>query len=72
MRDVESGLRDAIRHFWNTRHQQSARQGDKDDRDRGARSAVTGGKQMDGFVRLVYDLLLDAKVPKTRDRKSVV
>lgn len=25
---------------------------------------MTGGKQMDGFVRLVYDLLVDAKVPE--------
>ena len=64
MRDLDQGLRDAIRHFWNTRQQQSTRQGDEDNRDRGGRSAVTGGKQMDGFVRLVYDLLLDAKVPQ--------
>lgn len=64
MRDLDQGLRDAIRHFWNTRQQQSTRQGDEDDRDQGGRSAVTGGKQMDGFVRFVYDLLLDAKVPQ--------
>src|SRR5262249_25069204 len=45
------------------RQQQSKRQGDTDDRDRGARGAVTGGKQMDGFVRLVHRLLTDANVP---------
>ena len=39
------------------------RQGDAADRDRGARGAVTGGKQMDGFVRLIRDLLIAAKVP---------
>lgn len=66
MRDLNSGIRDAVRHFWQTRDQQSTRQGGADeDRDRGARSAVTGGKQMDGFVRLVRDLLLEAKVPES-------
>jgi hypothetical protein len=64
MRDIDEGIRDAIRHYWNTRQQQSTRQGDKDNRDRGARSAVTGGKQMDGFVRLVYNLLIDANLPE--------
>lgn len=65
MRDLEAGIRDAVRHFWRTRQQQSTRQGeDDDDRDRGTRSAVTGGKQMDGFVRLVRELLIAAKVPE--------
>lgn len=64
MQDLESGLRDAVRHFWLTRQQQSTRQGE-DDRDRGGRSAVTGGKQMDGFVRLVRNLLIAAEVPES-------
>ncbi len=65
MRDLNAGLRNALRHFWSTRQKQSMRQGESEDRDRGARSAVTGGKQMDGFIRLVRDLLIDAKVPQT-------
>lgn len=64
MRNVDAALRDAIRHYWNTRQRQSARQGNKRDRDRGARSAVTGGKQMDGFVHLVHDLLIHAGLPE--------
>lgn len=64
MRDLEAGIRDAMRHFWLTRQQQSTRQGDTEDRDRGARSAVTGGKQMDGFVRFVRDLLVEKNVPE--------
>jgi hypothetical protein len=63
MRDLEAGLRDAVWHFWLTRQKQSTRQEGTEDRDRGARGAVTGGKQMDGFVRLVRDLLTVAKVP---------
>ncbi len=30
--------------------------------DRGARSAVTGGAQMDGFVKLLTELVLEAGV----------
>lgn len=65
MHDLDAGIRDAVRHFWLTRQQQSTRQSEAHDQDRGARSAVTGGKQMDGFVRLVRDLLVAAKVPET-------
>ena len=64
MRDLDAGVRDAIRHFWLTRQQQSTRQADGDEKDRGARGAVTGGKQMDGFTRLVRDLLIAARVPE--------
>lgn len=64
MQEYDTELRDAVRYFWLTRQQQSNRQGDADDRDRGSRSAVTGGKQMDGFVRLVRNLLIAAKVPE--------
>jgi hypothetical protein len=63
MNDLESALREAIRHFWRTRTDQSSRQNIAEARDRGSRAAVTGGKQMDGFVRLVRQLLIDAKVP---------
>jgi hypothetical protein len=63
MPNHDASLRDAVRHFWLTRQHQSNRQGDTEDRDRGARGAVTGGKQMDGFVRLVRQLLTDAHVP---------
>ena len=65
MGEPDPRLCKAIRHFWSTRLQQSTRQGDGDDRDRGGRSAVTGGKQMDGFVQLVRDLLILAQVPES-------
>lgn len=66
MRNLDKGIRDAVRHFWRTRDRQSKRRiGSDEGRDRGARSAVTGGKQMDGFIRLVRDLLIEAKVPES-------
>src|SRR5438874_1677517 len=62
MTDVTERLKarqsDAVKHFWTVRDQQATRQGgdDTEARDRGARSAVTGGKHIDGFIRLVYQL----------------
>ncbi len=64
MRDLDAAVRNAVRHFWLTSEQQSTRQAGTDDRDRGARGAVTGGKQMDGFTQLVRALLLEAQVPE--------
>ena len=60
--NLEMRLKAAIRHFWTVRGSQAASQGgdDAEARDRGGRGAVTGGKQMDGFVRQVQELLLEA------------
>ena len=65
MPELDSRIREAVRHFWRTRDQQSTAQGSEATRDRSRRGAVTGGKQMDGFIRLVRTLLIDAKVPET-------
>lgn len=65
MDDLESDVRNAVRHFWRTRTDQSSKQTLAEARDRGSRAAVTGGKQMDGFVRLVRRLLIEAKVPES-------
>lgn len=54
----EDRLREAIRYFWKTRQQQSEKQGTKTGtRDAGSRTAVTGGKQLDGFVDLLHGFL---------------
>jgi len=58
--DIEERLRAAIRHFWGTRETQAQKQGiSSGSKDAGARSAVTGGAQMNGFVNLVRDLLCE-------------
>jgi hypothetical protein len=58
--ELDGRLRDAITRFWRLRAEQSQRQGgDGGDRDRGDRSAVTGGKHLDGF-REVMAMLLEA------------
>lgn len=49
----------AVAHYWTTLEAQAARQQSGSGADRGARAAVTGGKQMDGFCRLIQELLLN-------------
>ena len=48
----------AITHFWNTRNTQ------KDSRKKSNRSAVTGGKQLDGFLDLLTLVATDMGIPK--------
>src|SRR3984957_5685924 len=61
---LEKDLRRAIKHFWSTRETQAQKQGSKTGaRDAGARTAVTGGRQMDGFVSLVRDHLCKSGLP---------
>jgi len=73
MTEIQSQLKKAVRHFWTTRASQAGKQGLETGRkDQGARSAVTGGKQMDGFVRLVHSLLRTAGIrdsPVFREQK---
>lgn len=65
-RDYSKEIKQAVRHFWIARSDQTARQGlGSGIRDAGARGAVTGGKQMDGFVRLIRDLLVECGIPAT-------
>lgn len=53
---------EAVRDFWRIRQGQDERQRLRGGSDQGARSAVTGGKQMDGFVRVIKAHLLEAGV----------
>lgn len=65
MDDFHKRVGRAIRHFWKTRETQAASQGTESGRrDAGLRGAVTGGKHLDGFVRLCCDLLVEAGLPE--------
>jgi hypothetical protein len=58
--DLDIRVRQAVQFFWSTRDRQASQQGGiTGKKDAGARAAVTGGAQMDGFVRLVRDILYD-------------
>lgn len=62
----EKRVRSAVKHFWATRGDQSLRQGAKGGaRDAGNRTAVTGGKQLDGFVSLVRDYLVECRIKES-------
>ncbi len=63
MGELDNRVSEAVKVFWDTRTNQNAKQGAVGQRDAGARSAVTGGKQMNGFLKLVQDLLLRAGCP---------
>jgi hypothetical protein len=57
--DIEIRIREAVTHYWVTRTSQKQRQQKTGRSDQGARSAVTGGAQMDGFIQLFADLVID-------------
>jgi len=64
MEDFKKEVQAAVKQFWRTRDAQSRKQGGRTGRrDQGARSAVTGGAQMDGFVQLVRSLLIEGGIP---------
>lgn len=67
-------IEQAVRNFWKTRERQAKAQGgESGKRDRGERSAVTGGAHLDGFAELIRTLVVDAGVSDTavHRRKSV-
>jgi len=65
MSELSRRVRRAVRHFWSTRQEQASRQGRAGgNRDAGARTAVTGGRQLDGFVALCRDLLVESGLPE--------
>lgn len=55
--DYETKTAEAVRLFWVTRTAASRKQAESGQLDQGERSGVTSGKNMDGFVRLVADLV---------------
>ena len=62
-RIIQVSIKKAIQHYWETRTGQLSprRRGGKV-RDQGKRAEVTGGKQLDGFLWVVRDLLKDAGI----------
>lgn len=64
----QNQLHKAVEHFWSTRSAQSENQGMRSgQKDAGARAAVTGGKQLQGFADLVCDYLEESGL----DRPSI-
>jgi hypothetical protein len=55
-------IKRAVGHFWKTRGTQKNSENKK--ADQGNRGAVTGAKQLDGFIELLYKVSTDMGVPK--------
>lgn len=63
--DYGDKVSSAVQHFWTVRNNQSLVQGSTTGKkDYGSRSAVTGGKQLDGFIRLLSDILQEVGLPE--------
>ena len=58
--NLEKHISEAVAHYWQTRKAQREKQKKRGVSDAGLRSAVTGGAQMDGFIRLFTDTIIDA------------
>jgi hypothetical protein len=64
-KDLNKRVGKAIRHFWTVRDRQARSQGrSSGTRDAGLRTAVTGGKHLDGFVTLCRNLLIESGLPE--------
>jgi hypothetical protein len=63
-KNLQKHVADAVSHYWRTRQNQTKKQSTSGRMDQGARSAVTGGAQMDGFIQLICELVVDAGVDK--------
>ncbi|MBQ3083922.1 MAG: restriction endonuclease [Clostridia bacterium] len=57
-KDLEEKIYKATNFFWNTRTNQIKKQASLNNHDQGNRGAVTGGKQLDGFVDLIKEILI--------------
>jgi len=60
--DIDKDVAQAVSHYWFTRKAQKDKQKMRGVSDAGLRSAVTGGAQMDGFITLFTDLIVDAGI----------
>ena len=69
--DYERKAQEAVRVFWGTRDAAKRKQAESGKADQGERAGVTGGKNMDGFIALIVDVvrangLADAQIHQRR------
>ena len=64
LRDLPDRIARAVAHYWATRENQAKKQENSGRADQGLRSAVTGGAQMDEFIALLTEIIVDAGIDK--------
>jgi type II restriction enzyme len=62
---LDSGMTPAIRHFWSARVRAAKKQKRQGSGDQGNRSGVTAGKNMDGFIVMVRQIIRDNGLSNT-------
>jgi len=60
--NIAKATSEAVAHYWMTRKAQQDKQKSTGRADQGARSAVTGGAQMDGFIQLFTRIITEAGI----------
>ena len=60
--ELPKHLREAVAFYWRTRSQQSQKQRDAGGSDQGLRSAVTGDAHIDGLIKLLTKLVIEAGI----------
>ena len=68
--NFEKKARIAIKSFWQSRGDAKRKQTESGKADQGERASVTGGKNMEGFARLVIDLVKANGLPKAQVRQK--
>lgn len=63
-RDLGRKVGKAVAHFWKTLASQSRKQRKGANADRAGRAAVVAGKQMNGFCKLISDILIENGMPE--------
>ncbi len=62
LRNLSARVAKAVSLYWATRENQSKKQESSGRADQGLRSAVTGGAQMDGFITLLTEIIVDSGI----------
>lgn len=70
MPDFDSNIRQAVRTFWGTREAARRKQVESGKADQGERASVTAGKNMDGFLSIVRQLVVANGLPDAQVRVS--
>ena len=64
LKNLRERVSEAVAHYWITRESQAKKQEISGRADQGLRSAVTGGAQMDGFISLMTEIIVEAGIDK--------
>jgi hypothetical protein len=62
--ELRKHVPDAVKFYWQTHSKQLQKQRAAGGSDQGLRSAVTGGAQMDGFIKLLTQLVIEAGIDR--------